>query len=1787
MFYENLKKYSELDDFNDHKQIVGLLVKGKNKYVASTYIRLLSAFNNFNDGPYDFYIIDELEMEKFKDDLFNEKLLLDIIIVQRDVIDLKLSKILVKACNLFDIKFIYEIDDDLVNMDKSQPDYKRYEDMINVIKYLIVHADCVTVTTNNLKNSIIGLNDNVVVIPNALVEFWDLNNKLIKNDEIKIGYMGTTTHANDLKLVEKAISNLKTKYDDKIIKFEIIGGSEKKLNGVDAIAVPPNSIFYPDFVNWIQKSINWDIAIAPLADNNNINESKSELKYLEYTALNVPAVYSDVGPYKECISHGINGLLVKNNSTEEWESNLVNLIEDSEFRHNLLKNAREDVSLNYTLDTLTDNWKNILDEYSRDKNSVLYLKIKEFWANNYSSFNKFLNDEAYSIIKSSNLFDENYYLTNYPEVKNLDFDSINHYITFGKIEGTNPCKNFDSEKFTNNNPLVSEFEMSPFLYFILYGNSEKNFLYISSDDYKSNLNIIKNSDVFNPKFYLESNMDVKKANIDPYAHYVKWGYKESFRKPIPNFSNVFYENNYIHNINFWNPLTHYIIEGKNKGYKTNSWAFHDIEYSDRAIDNILNAHSNEIFIIIPVFNFSFNVIDCIDSIINNTNQNYKLVIFINENIVPQYQSFFDKFSELCSLQLHVINGDLYNSINEFLFSSLNDVVILNSYSEVTHFWLSRLLTKAYSDERIGMVSPVSNFMVDITPFNNNEKNSYDLTIEGISTIFRKYFKSEYIYSNVADSFCIFIKNNILQNLKSEKSFIYNNHFFKVPDNITHVIDDFTYVYHNEEFFLDNPDLVKNINPNPSFEIYVKKFLNSPVIKKIKSNFDVAMVDKTNITLSNRILFIINENELKFSNDFMEYYVNKHYDSYFLTCDNNSFKLWKDSIIIKEWDIGYYVLNNKFRNNYLKEIYFNILSLLNIDLVQINNVKFNSFDLFDISNLLNIPTIFNCYNNYYIDSAVFDFCASVDSKNNDFEECYEYWYDEFNRIFKVSSFIFHDEKLKDEYCNIFSNISHLIVVNKLNINYELFLDNNDETNLIDIFVPGNLLKYELSVLKNIKEKDTDDLLNFHFLGDILNDFAEIGDWHGDFSREMLLSKIDEISPKFILLLKPSLNMFDIIEIANLKKIPLIFDENLFELFMDELSISNFTNFKNSSESFNYIINSNKVNNYYSILKNLFYQDIALKKELIMQTQMKEDFYFNLSNISSKFIIPEEHLSDKNNAKNTPFSDFQGFLANSYVSPLIYAPFVEEDKRCFAVMDNISKYLRKNVSDDNSLVSVIMSVYNRLDIVELAINSVLNQTYKNFEFIIVDDGSTDGTDKFLSKFDDNRIRLILSESNNGASYARNLALSVAEGDYIMYLDSDNQWDSRYIETMLGAFKELPDADALYSGQLLYDSLDSDPFAMRFGSLNKSLLKNGNYIDMNCFAHTKKVFSEIGGFDESLYRLVDWDFILRICNNFKVYSIPVLLSYYYLSVSKNSISDVTSKNNEKKLEYKNFTRTIQYKNDVIKDINYKLNKKVTIIIPSFESLKDIIQCINAIKSFKNDLISIIVVDNNSSFPTRYYLECLQSEGSIDLIQNDANYGFTYAVNQGISLSDPTSDILLLNNDAVLSKCAIESMQKFAYECIDCGIVVPQQVLPGGTHTMKTHVPYASPGFDCDVNPSAHHKNIINMPIFHDGEILELSFAPFFCTYIKRDVLDNSFGLDAELGRHYRSDRIFSDYVRNVMNLRIYHVSDAVVYHKLQRSTMSLKKNKTNYDTMFLKNQWEDELAIKLGFKKAKWDF
>ncbi len=557
----------------------------------------------------------------------------------------------------------------------------------------------------------------------------------------------------------------------------------------------------------------------------------------------------------------------------------------------------------------------------------------------------------------------------------------------------------------------------------------------------------------------------------------------------------------------------------------------------------------------------------------------------------------------------------------------------------------------------------------------------------------------------------------------------------------------------------------------------------------------------------------------------------------------------------------------------------------------------------------------------------------------------------------------------------------------------------------------------------------------------------------------------------------------------------------------------------------------------------------------------------------------------------YSNFSTFLAASLVSPVVQAPFVEEDKRVFAMMERIGDMLAKGGCSlaHAPKISVIMPVLNREHVVGAAIASVLSQSYPHFELIVVDDGSTDETLTVVKAIADPRIVVIENRTNLGVSASRNIALRAAQGEYIAYLDSDNSWDERYLAAMAGAFARLPRTDALYCGQYLFRGAAKAPEAIRFASFNRSLLANRNYIDLNVFCHTKNVYRKVGGFDESLRRYVDWDLIMRIAECSTIASVPALLSHYFYDNAENTITknaalaiDLTRVREKQALRRQVAVRTPEEKQLAA--------NQVSVIVPSFQALDELQECLESVFASEGAAsIEVIVVDNRSDAAVVRYLEALATAGKIRLILNERNYGFTYAVNQGIAAAMPGNDILLLNNDARLAPSAIGMLQTHAYRLRDCAIAVPLQVLPAATESMNEHVPFADPAFECDVNISAHHANAINMPVFHKGDVVELDFAPFFCAYLVRERIGEDILLDAEFGRHYRSDRSFCDYVRNLKGGRLYQVATAVVHHQLQRSTRVLREDEERseeFKLIFSENKWSDEELVLTGFRRPLWD-
>ncbi len=207
----------------------------------------------------------------------------------------------------------------------------------------------------------------------------------------------------------------------------------------------------------------------------------------------------------------------------------------------------------------------------------------------------------------------------------------------------------------------------------------------------------------------------------------------------------------------------------------------------------------------------------------------------------------------------------------------------------------------------------------------------------------------------------------------------------------------------------------------------------------------------------------------------------------------------------------------------------------------------------------------------------------------------------------------------------------------------------------------------------------------------------------------------------------------------------------------------------------------------------------------------------------------------------------------------------------------------------LISVLMAVFNeRVEYLDLAIKSVLTQTYKNFEFIIVNDASNDSTKILLERWvkSDDRIKLFNLQENIGLTKALNFGIKKSTGKYIARHDSDDFSSNNrlfaqfyFLENnefldAVGSFSNIIDTKGLIKGKFNYE-------------LNREKLLKANHLVHGSMMFRKKIFNLIGGYDERLILSQDYGLYLNMIfkYNMKIYIIPEFL--YNLRIHSDSIS------------------------------------------------------------------------------------------------------------------------------------------------------------------------------------------------------------------------------------------------------------------------------------------------------------
>jgi len=221
------------------------------------------------------------------------------------------------------------------------------------------------------------------------------------------------------------------------------------------------------------------------------------------------------------------------------------------------------------------------------------------------------------------------------------------------------------------------------------------------------------------------------------------------------------------------------------------------------------------------------------------------------------------------------------------------------------------------------------------------------------------------------------------------------------------------------------------------------------------------------------------------------------------------------------------------------------------------------------------------------------------------------------------------------------------------------------------------------------------------------------------------------------------------------------------------------------------------------------------------------------------------------------------------------------------------------ENNPTVSVVIPTYNRAHLVGRAIQSVLNQTYQDFEIIVVDDCSSDNTEVIIKKIQeqDKRIRYIKLRKHRGGAVARNVGIKAAKNKYIAFQDSDDVWLSAKLEKQVDVFKNVSyNVGVVYTGFWRVENnekiyIPSHWVTKKEGDIHTEILY-GNYIATPAAVVKKECFDKAGIFDESLPRLQDWELWIRISNyyHFRCIDEPLLFAYHIpsgITANQNALS------------------------------------------------------------------------------------------------------------------------------------------------------------------------------------------------------------------------------------------------------------------------------------------------------------
>lgn len=379
-----------------------------------------------------------------------------------------------------------------------------------------------------------------------------------------------------------------------------------------------------------------------------------------------------------------------------------------------------------------------------------------------------------------------------------------------------------------------------------------------------------------------------------------------------------------------------------------------------------------------------------------------------------------------------------------------------------------------------------------------------------------------------------------------------------------------------------------------------------------------------------------------------------------------------------------------------------------------------------------------------------------------------------------------------------------------------------------------------------------------------------------------------------------------------------------------------------------------------------------------------------------------------------------------------------------------------------VSVIVPTYNRPDRLKVALQSILRQTFQDFEIMVVNDGGLDVAST-VATLNDGRIVYIQHDRNRGLAAARNTGLAAATGMYIAYLDDDDRYLPDHLETLVSALDEGAHKVVYSDAWRVSERREQDryievgrdvPYSYDF---NPADLLVSNYFPVLCVMHHRACVEQVGRFDESLFAHEDWDLWIRMATISPFKHVKRTTAEFSWRTDGSSMTSATQETYWRTTEiiyhkYRPYAERMkgvrQAQEKRLEDLRRARSRRdyvCSIVMPVYNRMELTKDCLTALAGMNDQPeYELIIVDNGSTDGTADFLR--QLSGDVQIIRNEENRGFAKACNQGAKVARGRY-LVFLNNNTIPQTGWLEALVREVEQDRDIAVVGSKLLYGDGT--------------------------------------------------------------------------------------------------------------------------------------------